>query len=243
MEDSRRHEVLIVRHSERIDEVDKDSWKIAVEQYDGNRNKGDFSKDPCLTSNGITIAAGMAITTKKWLTANKWVLGRVYCSKLRRCIETASMLVKELNVPLYVSYGLALTSKSVEERNGGFEFFSIEDLTDLYPGIEFVDCDEVAPDSDAWVPRLNWFEALHHLAERHEHCVIVAHSETVKNLLGPSKVPYCSLSKFTYELRNSDVTESITDDTKKEDDEDISSSLKHFLYNFTLSSNGELFDA
>ena len=162
--------LLIVRHSERIDESkvadEKASWKVEVANDTSRRNKMDLYNDPILTKKGVEIAAMAAKSLRRILSheplkifpchedcnftsvsqsvsgfSSGLCIDRIYSSRLRRCIETAYQLALRLEVPIYVCAGLALTAVAVERRKGSFEFHSMMEIRAFCPGVQTVSCD------------------------------------------------------------------------------------------------------
>lgn len=170
--------LLIVRHSERIDESkileEKTSWKVAVANDTSQRHKADLYNDPILTKRGIAIAAvaakslrfilnDCAIQTKLVGDDDSNIgsvarnisgfcsdlrIDRIYSSRLRRCIDTAYQLALNLDLPIYVSTGLALTALAVERRKGSFEFHSRKEIRAFCPGVRVVFCDNDVVEDD-----------------------------------------------------------------------------------------------
>jgi hypothetical protein len=128
-------DLIIVRHSERIDEVDPEAWfetaSSKLKKGMNTHTQNSIFNDPFLTENGIKLAYQTAKTLKKSLVNNKKEIV-LYTSKLTRCVQTAHMIAMELNLPLHVSSGLALTAKAVADSNGNFVFKTIEELTQVY---------------------------------------------------------------------------------------------------------------
>jgi hypothetical protein len=256
--------VFIVRHSERIDESknasEKADWKMLVENDKSQRNKSDLQADPILTTRGLEIASETAksiavilenmklkdynetqITAAPDLPSlaaesivRKPAIECVYTSRLRRCIETAYPIALELNVPLLVCTGLALTALAVERRRGLFEFHSMKEISSFCPGVNVISCDndvcrgfletlcccsnssnssgselkKSAGGTPSLAPTESWFDALTNIAVRHPVTVIVAHRESIRNLVSDVGLPgYGHTAVFhhtLHEMRNSD---------------------------------------
>jgi len=233
---------LIVRHSERIDEVDLQAWFDLVNQADGvrRRDKSDHSNDPILTENGHRIAEVAGATLKRLLLESPGgsVLdvgageeGRhrptvVYCSRLRRCVETAHRIALALQLPLVVSKGLALTAKAVEDKGGSdhFGFLDLAEIRAFCPGVDVYSADAadlsgpactaadaaaaapssstaspLPPSAVGEIPTGSWHDALASVARRHPFSLIVAHRESVRNLAGIRKAPYCCMAMFDFD--------------------------------------------
>lgn len=162
----------IVRHSERLDEVDSSSFKIHVnnESQKTSRHIKFISGDTPITPTGALIAQeggkflsryfGQAIDRRKILTTTPIV--RIFASRLLRCVQTAYEIAKTLNVSvIYLSKGIALTALAVqdsEERGKPFHFLSIDELKASYcPDIHFEDCDVAT--HPYYIPTNDWLQA------------------------------------------------------------------------------------
>lgn len=93
---------------------------------------------------------------------------RIYCSKLRRAIQTAIPLARLLQVPIYLSTGLSMVTPPVKKAGAKvFQFHSIDELQQEYPDVMFIDIDfDVKSSSDLDVidlaiPVESWIVALH----------------------------------------------------------------------------------
>ena len=224
------HRMLIVRHSERIDEVDLQAWFRIVERENETRlrSKRDLSNDPILTENGKLLADRAGISLKRMLSTyfvqvpqpSQTPPTAIFCSRLKRCVETAYRLALELRLPIIVSKGLALTAKAVEEREGGshlFGFLDLEEIRKCCPQVnvfssDFEDFSGPLVDvtfpctphphvmSMEITPQQHWREALITIARRHPFSIVVAHRETIRNLAGstPVPVPYCCMAIFKF---------------------------------------------
>lgn len=219
---------------------EKANWKTLVANDKSRRNKRDLKADPILTTRGLAIASETAksiaiILENMKLKANSEneiiaapdltspipasqamesasMIECVYTSRLRRCIETAYPIALELNVPLLVCTGLALTALAVEKRGTLFEFHNMEEIRSFCPGINVISCDDdvsggtaVLEKSTHGTPRLvpteNWLNALKSIAERHSVTVIVAHRESIRNLVSDVGLPgYGHMAVFHHTL-------------------------------------------
>ena len=226
---------------------EKADWKMFVANDKSKRNKSDLQADPILTKRGLAIASETAksiaiILENIKLTDNTENLMEaapdlpsstpdsmsmisaspiqcIYTSRLRRCIETAYPIALELNVPLLVCTGLALTALAVERRRGLFEFHSMDEIRSFCPGINVISCDndvnrgfhetlcccsnnsssssssssskleKSTGSTPSLVPRDTWFNALTNIAVRHPVTVIVAHRESIRNLVSDVGLP------------------------------------------------------
>lgn len=220
---------------------EKAAWKTFVENDTSTRNKRDLQADPVLTRGGIAIALetakSIAIILERMIlkegskiqttaaadlpnsthdstsTTCASLIECIYTSRLRRCVETAYPIALELNVPLVVCTGLALTALAVERRKGLFEFHSMEDIRNFCPGVDVISCDsdvnrrhqetlccscsrsssskydDTSGGTACVFPTDSWFNALTNIAVRHPVTVIVAHRESIRNLASDVGLP------------------------------------------------------
>lgn len=191
--------MFIVRHSERMDEVDFFSWKQIVMSQETTRNKNDFFNDPQLTENGKLIA-GVASSTIRAIISEHPGIRAIYCSRLLRCVETAVVIAQNIGLPIYVSKGLAQTAAAVEQRGQHFEYNTMDELRALCPGVEMVDCDD--PSSPMHLPSDDWIQPLCAIQAREESSLVVAHRETIRNLKRVDHIgrqlatSYCCIGEF-----------------------------------------------
>jgi len=189
--------LLVIRHSERLDEVDITEWKRICRTASElqSRDMYSFSNDPPLTSpNGTGIACLAAETISTMVLSDGFNISRVYASKLRRAYETAYPLALKLNIPMYVSSGLALTAIAVHQSNGQFQFQSLDEIQSKCSGVQIIDCDVIEDMPHSLV----WSDYINHIAEMHTHSMIVAHRETIRYLFGQYvETPYCCIANFT----------------------------------------------
>lgn len=54
-------------------------------------------------------------TTLSTIKELQGTISCIYCSRLQRCIQTAYEVAKILNVPIFISTGLAQTAKAIEQ--------------------------------------------------------------------------------------------------------------------------------
>eukprot|EP01036_Dinobryon_divergens_P028217 gene28217-37127_t len=237
------NKLIVIRHSERLDEVDKAEWKNIIlrhslrsEKNDGSssniRSRYSFQNDPPITDNGKSLARDMANTVFDIISKESNVRIKLFSSKLIRCIQTSYELAQRVGGPIYVSSGLALTAQAVADcDDDGFEFLSIEEIREYCPGVEIVCCD--SPDSPHYIPQSNWLAAVEgaHFAKRAPEeqqledgtsspctyvSLLVAHRETIRNMLCERlALPYCCIASFVNKDESSD------DSNKKPPEEKI----------------------
>lgn len=213
--------LIIVRHGERIDEVDEDLWMEAMRSHRalrmGHRKRCRRSEvaDPHLTDQGLRQAEHAAEHLLQLLAKDKPV-ECVYSSRLIRTVQTAYKIAVRFNVPIVLKSSLSESAAAVMRANGAFDFLSIEELAFFAPGVRLIDGDSVqeADEEDVHdfleeplgpsTPRndrlSNWERCLHRIAGRHERSVVVAHRETIRDLAPVMRrtVPYCGLACFKF---------------------------------------------
>lgn len=195
---------IIVRHSERLDEVSPEEWLDSLKNNNSWRDKYSIENDTPITANGATIAADAAKTVKSIIEtrlrnteSTKDLKIRIYSSRLMRCVQTANQIAQELNLPIHVSTGLALTAVAVGRRKTTFEFQTLEELSELCPDVE-LHCSD-SEDVNFPVCKTDWLNAIEDIINRDEVNIIVAHRETIRNLIGERmKLPYCCIGMFLY---------------------------------------------
>ena len=165
------HKMIVIRHSERIDETDDEQkWREHVSSDPSARDKRDYINDPILTLNGRLIAKTAAETVRRYAEE----VTCIYSSRLTRSVETAYQLALLLDVPIYVSKGLALTALAVENKGvEHFEFATMLELREQCPGVVLIECDmppDDLPDDASlslhYVPTSSWEQALEEIASR-----------------------------------------------------------------------------
>lgn len=115
-----------------------------------------------------------------------------------RCVQTAYQIAQELNLPIHVSSGLSLTAVAVGRRKTTFQFQTLEELSALCPGAKLHCSDSEA--SEFPVYKSDWLEALRDVVSRDEINIVVAHRETIRNLVGERiRLPYCCIGLFVYQ--------------------------------------------
>lgn len=213
--------LIIVRHSERIDEVDKVRWNQIKEANAKARSKAlnkakslktddtakvhfrddySFAHDPILTENGISIAADSGVTIKNLLeTSYPSCRVKLYSSKLIRSVQTAHQISLALgNIPIHLSSGVASVAAAVKKKiNQGQEFqlMTHEETSRYCPDVKLIDVDDV-------IPKQKSKSALRRILSLDEgdssiiH-LVVAHRETLRSLAGCHlKTPYCVIGIF-----------------------------------------------
>jgi hypothetical protein len=204
-DDRSQSRVIVVRHGERIDEVQPEVWAKNCKAYLkanslGGRNVYSYASDPPLTSAGIEQATKAANTLLSLIESSREqdVPVCIYSSKLQRTVMTAYRIALRLNVPIVLSTGLALTASAVRKSKGTFQFMDMESLGLLCPGISLIDGDQV--DSPYYLPSESWLDPIHHLAKKTHLSVIVAHRETIMSLTENFSLPtpYCCIGDFGF---------------------------------------------
>eukprot|EP01147_Barroeca_monosierra_P001859 gene1859-4956_t len=189
--------VYIVRHGQRLDEVPHNSWVTQCSSGHGRLY------DPPLTSIGEMQARDAAA-----FIANQSIDADIlYTSSLTRCVSTAAVIAKELNLKVSPCDVLAECAAAVRERTLlKTSFASDQEIATLIP-------------PDLCLPRytmpVNTFRsALVELCRRHygRSFLICAHREAIRDLLAEqyltAKVEYCAVVAFRYDFDN-DVFEMV----------------------------------
>mmetsp|Transcript_6517 Transcript_6517/g.9091 ORF Transcript_6517/g.9091 Transcript_6517/m.9091 type:complete len:243 (+) Transcript_6517:1958-2686(+) len=191
--------LIVVRHSERMDEVNMKEWEELLEQDSLWR-----ATDPPITTNGINIARNAAekiiLLIGETLSngGRKFKEIRIYSSMLLRAIQTAHQIALKLSLPVHLSSGLATISASVRKAGDSFPFQPLERLRSLCPGVEYIICDD-NKNAETSVPRQNWRDALRYVCCKDKDVlnIVVAHRETIKKLAGKKlNTPYCCVALF-----------------------------------------------
>ena len=137
------------------------------------------------------------------LADNKMVINRVYTSRLQRSVSTAYPLALELGVPLIVSSALSKTAAAVEIAEwdlSPFLFQTLENLRELCPGVDVIDGDQMgsAPQL-VYEPKGHWSDPLKNIAMTDPISIVVAHRETIKNVMKKKfRVSYCAIGDFNF---------------------------------------------
>lgn len=195
---------IIVRHSERLDEIAPEQWLESVKNTRSNRDKYSVENDTPITAAGAGMAADAAKTVKSIISTrlrDSSSLGdlnvRIYSSRLMRCVQTAHQIAQELGLPIHVSSGLSLTAVAVGRRKMTFQFQSLRELSGYCPGTQLHSCDYA--DDPYRVKSSDWLKAIVSIVRRDEINIIVAHRETIRNLIGERyRLPYCCIGMFQY---------------------------------------------
>ncbi|KAJ1434016.1 hypothetical protein B484DRAFT_446955 [Ochromonadaceae sp. CCMP2298] len=212
-------EFYILRHSERLDEIDPQLFLSSLQNDQSRRNKYSVENDTPITATGVDMAADAARTLKA-LVLSRYPTGTsidelpitLYCSKLTRCMQTAYQVARELNRPIFASSGLAMTALAVKKRP--FTFLDMPSLGNLCNGVQVHCCD--APEHERHVPVDNWLRAILQVARRPGINIIVAHRETIRNLSINIRLPYCAIGTFRLTGRGTVGTGSESDEVAKE---------------------------
>lgn len=196
---------LIVRHSERLDEVAPEEWLESIKNNSSWRDRYSLENDTPITAAGAAMAADAAKTVREILSTRlrngsttKDLNIRIYSSRLMRCVQTANQIAQELNLPIHVSSGLSLTAVAVGRRKTTFQFQTLDELSALCPGVQLHCAD--TEDAGFSVCKRDWLDALRDVASRDEINIIVAHRETIRNLVGERiRLPYCCIGMFAFQ--------------------------------------------
>jgi broad specificity phosphatase PhoE len=196
-------ELLLVRHSERLDEIDETGWRLMVNSDRSKRDRYSLLNDPPITNNGVRIAKTAAQFVDKLVSEvvdpNSNLETRIYTSKLLRSVQTAHQIALKLNVPLYICSGLALTAQAVGDSDGKFEHLTVEEIQKFCPNVTVICCDDIN-NADIYVPSDKWLSAITSIANRTQHFkIIVAHRETIRNFSAKRlNTPYCCIARVSY---------------------------------------------
>lgn len=206
--------LLVIRHSERIDEIDRNIWENEVKNNINNDKRNLYSRrnDPRLTENGRQMAKEVALSIKQEISLLDEDIRNniryIYCSKLFRAIQTAEQIALVLNLPIVLSSNFAKTAQAVEDtlyesNMEKFEFLTIEELNYMCPDVEFIDGDiineNVAPNLPIDLNNRNWKYGIEYLISQYQYNILVCHRETIRNLIGSHlKLPYCCYADFNF---------------------------------------------
>lgn len=192
--------LIVVRHSERLDEVDKAAWREYLRAEESRGCRAHCRSDPIISpTTGVVYASEAASTLKAMPECNQPV--KLYASKLRRAAQTAAVIARELGVPVHLSAGLAQIVPDVKKAKGNFEFADIAELEMLCGGVTFIDCDDRS--SPEFLHAGNWRRATAKILLNSVGTVpiIVGHRETIRKLAGKHMdTPYCCIGLFEFSL-------------------------------------------
>ena len=195
-----KHSLFIVRHGERLDEVDEDQWRREIAADTTGRDKHHLAQDPPLTAYGTHMASD-AVKSLRAIAPGVRFTG-IYCSRMRRCIQTAIPFALEYDVPIVLSKDLSLSAIGVYKAmstRGHYDFCSMEDIKAFSPSeVRYV---ELPLTLSSHGKSADWRQSVYNLAAENETALIVAHRETIRDFLrSPAriKIPYCSIGKFEY---------------------------------------------
>ena len=126
--------LYIIRHGERLDEIDPEGWVTFVENTyrahkksdngsNSIRNKRSFIADAPLTPRGIEMAREMAQAFCVKLSAEygdidvaRKLIGCIYSSRLLRAVQTAREVAVALNLPIVICSQLSRTAEAVNSH-------------------------------------------------------------------------------------------------------------------------------
>mmetsp|Transcript_2569 Transcript_2569/g.2540 ORF Transcript_2569/g.2540 Transcript_2569/m.2540 type:complete len:238 (+) Transcript_2569:55-768(+) len=189
-----RKKLIIVRHGERIDEINPMEW-LNYCKTNYNERSIEFNSrldDPHLTNDGLIQAQEVAESILHELQGID--IPYIYCSKLIRAVQTAYYIALRLSKPIVVSKGFALTAAAVGNAGNSFNFLSIDEIRGFCPDIEIIDGDV---EESYLIPSDNWHYPLKHVINNHSVSLVVAHRETIRNLARERlKTPYCCYGIF-----------------------------------------------
>jgi broad specificity phosphatase PhoE len=202
--------LVVVRHGERIDEVNPQEWTaICRQKYSHSSSQMYYrTNDPPLTTAGISQAQEVAKTLKSQL-GDEHQLQCIFSSKLIRAIQTAHQIALELSLPIVLSTGFARTAQAVGDDDP-FDFLSLEEIQTYCPGVTFIDADanEISDDNTSLldsivIPSRKWHQSIEFIAEKYPLSILVAHRESIRNLLGRRySTPYCCYGIFKFHEDN-----------------------------------------
>lgn len=193
--------LIVVRHSERLDEVDETAWKKLVTKNTAARGRKSFSSDPIISpGHGADYAAQAAQVLKDIISREApGCAVNVYASRLLRATQTASFIAVALGVPVHLSAGLAQIIPAVKNSKGTFEFASDRELSQYCEPVTFVNTDD--PRNTNYLPTNSWKAALQYIISQPQACdtihIVVGHRETIRKLVGEYlQTPYCCMGMF-----------------------------------------------
>mmetsp|Transcript_49112 Transcript_49112/g.87647 ORF Transcript_49112/g.87647 Transcript_49112/m.87647 type:complete len:283 (-) Transcript_49112:1477-2325(-) len=178
--------VWMVRHGERLDEVDRNRWiKMATRRT---------WHDPPLTSRGKDQAVLAARSLLEH--ARQRSFDAIYTSPLLRCMQTAEQIAKHLDLPVVAVPGLAECAAAVRQHGLSSSTFRSEEELSAQCAMDFT-----------MSPKLMDFDTqLRALAStKGPDLLVVTHREGLRDTsaLTPTPfrhTPYCCVAHFRYHL-------------------------------------------
>ena len=201
-----RHVVFIVRHGERLDEAEEALWRSEVASDTSGRDKHHLAHDPPLTESGTLMAADAVSALQRLAPGQRFTA--VYCSHMRRCIQTAIPFALAYKVPILLSKELSLSAIGVYKAfvaKGHYDYCSLEEIRAFSPSeVIFQELPSyehhitTTSRSSAHKKPPDWRQTVYRIAAEHDSALIVAHRESIREFLSGTKVkiPYCAVSKF-----------------------------------------------
>lgn len=209
--------VYIIRHGERCDEADADAWKrrVPIDARSSGRNINAVNNDPPLTPAGCNMARDAAITLQRLAPDTRF--NAIYCSHMRRCVQTAIPFALAYNVPIYLVKEISLSAIGVYNmfvKTGAYDYCSLSELRSLCPPeVEVNEVNTSFPTTVAteFASRLptkrvsrvlpDWCESVHGGGVPVSARLVVAHRETIREFIRVHKdqkiaMPYCCISQF-----------------------------------------------
>jgi len=186
-----RTKLILVRHGERIDEVDS-SWV---------RDSANHERywDPPLTRTGVQQAEGAAPVVEH-LTKNSQISPQVvYTSPLLRAVMTAAEIATCLKLPLVICPGLASCAAYVRRKRGASNvpLLTSSAIQEMYPSLIVLD-----PPADILNLQDSFRDTITELsfasARQGQPLLCVAHREAIRELAGHRcSTPYACVADFS----------------------------------------------
>ena len=185
--------LIIVRHGERIDEVDH-NWR--------RRATGPTrSYDPPLTTRGVTQARGAGVVVEKLLAASPEGLSApavLYSSPLTRALQTAMEVSRRTGLPICLAPGLASCAAAIHKRGGASHvtLASSADAQAYAPDVSIVETPPaLAALADSFPATVDWIAG--DGRARSAPALCVAHREAIRGLAGYRvATPYACVAVF-----------------------------------------------
>mmetsp|Transcript_15767 Transcript_15767/g.15916 ORF Transcript_15767/g.15916 Transcript_15767/m.15916 type:complete len:231 (+) Transcript_15767:112-804(+) len=189
------NKVIVVRHGERLDEVDAGLWEKMCSSQLSDRNMFSLINDPPLTDpNGIAMATEAAQSIASIFHARNIVIDKIYASRLSRAYQTAYPIAQKLNLPIYISSKLALTAVAVGRSKGTYEFDTMDVIRSFCSGVSIIDADM----EDDIPQSLEWSDSINYITSKERYSLIIAHRETIRNMAEQFvRTPYCCIAMFS----------------------------------------------